>query len=123
MNEKTGHIDINGNWVDETPQAKIRNKLTPFWTLSSIISEEKYDKNKPEIVNIIERLSNTCESLKDEILQLIAETENIKNEKSYSEDEVIEHLNHLNMMPSSQLDKFTDEEEMITSKWFKQFKK
>ena len=80
MNEKTGHIDINGNWVDETPQAKIRNKLTPFWTLSSIISEEKYDKNKPEIVNIIERLSNTCESLKDEILQLIAETENIKNE-------------------------------------------
>jgi hypothetical protein len=50
MSEKSGHRDINGNWVDETPQAKLRNKLRPFWTLS-------------------------CEESKDLILKLIAETE------------------------------------------------
>lgn len=75
MGEKSGHRDINGNWVDETPQAKLRNKLTPFWTLSSIISEEKYDKSNPDIVEMIDRLAKTCESLKDEIMFLINETE------------------------------------------------
>jgi hypothetical protein len=75
MSEKTGHRDINGVWVDETPQAKLRNKLTPFWTLSSIISDEKFDKTNDDVVDIINRLANTCETLKDEIMSLIAETE------------------------------------------------
>lgn len=57
MSEKSGHRDINGNWVDETPQAKLRNKLTPFWTLSSIIAEEGYDKTNPDIIDMITRLS------------------------------------------------------------------
>lgn len=76
MSEKSGHRDINGNWVDETPQAKLRNQLTPFWTLSSIISEERYDKSNPDIIDIIERLSKTCEESKDIIMKLIEETEN-----------------------------------------------
>lgn len=75
MSEKSGHRDINGNWVDETPQAKLRNQLTPFWTLSSIISEERYDKSNPDIIDIIERLSKTCEESKDIIMKLIEETE------------------------------------------------
>jgi hypothetical protein len=41
----------------------------------------------------------------------------------YSEEEVLEHLNHLIMMPSSKLDEFTNDEEMVTMKWFEQFKK
>jgi len=72
---KTGHRDINGNWVEETPQAKLRNKLTPFWTLSSILSEERYDKSNTELIDIINRLANQCEESKDLIMQLIAETE------------------------------------------------
>ena len=44
-------------------------------------------------------------------------------ERMYSGEEVLEHLNHLIMMPSSKLDKFTDDEEMVTMKWFEQFKK
>ena len=44
-------------------------------------------------------------------------------ERMYSEEEVIEQLNHLIMMPSSKLDKFTNDEEMVTMKWFEQFKK
>ena len=73
--KKSGHRDINGNWVEETPQAKLRNQLTTFWTLSSIISEERYDKTNTDIIDIIERLSKTCEETKDIIMKLIAETE------------------------------------------------
>lgn len=46
-----------------------------------------------------------------------------QSKRMYSKEEVIEHLNHLIMLPSSELDKFTNEEEMITMKWFEQFKK
>jgi hypothetical protein len=72
---KTGHRGINGEWIEETPQAKLRNKLTPFWTLSSILSEERYDKSNTELIDIINRLANQCEESKDLIMQLIAETE------------------------------------------------
>jgi hypothetical protein len=44
-------------------------------------------------------------------------------QRNYSKEEVLEHLNHLIMMPSSKLDKFTNDEEMVTMKWFEQFKK
>ena len=46
-----------------------------------------------------------------------------KAQRMYSKEEVLEHLNHLIMMSSSELDKFTDDEEMVTIKWFEQFKK
>jgi len=46
-----------------------------------------------------------------------------QDKKLYSEEEVLEHLNYLNTMPSSKLDLYIDEDEMITSKWFEQFKK
>lgn len=45
-----------------------------------------------------------------------------QEERMYSEEEVLEHLNHLVMMPSSKLDLYTDDDEMITMKWFEQFK-
>jgi hypothetical protein len=41
----------------------------------------------------------------------------------YSEEEVLEQLNHLMTMPSSKLDEFTDDNGNITIKWFEQFKK
>jgi len=45
-----------------------------------------------------------------------------QQERMYSEEEVLEQLNYLNTMPSSKLDLYTDEDEMVTSKWFEQFK-
>jgi hypothetical protein len=48
---------------------------------------------------------------------------NWQAERMYSEGEVLEHLNHLIMMPSSKLDEFTDDNGNITMKWFEQFKK
>jgi hypothetical protein len=41
----------------------------------------------------------------------------------YSEEEVLEHLNKLLLMPNSELDTFTDDNEMMTNKWFEKFKK
>jgi hypothetical protein len=46
-----------------------------------------------------------------------------QSKRMYSEEEVLEHLNHLIMMKSSELDRFTDDEEMVTMKWFERFKK
>jgi hypothetical protein len=47
---------------------------------------------------------------------------NVKNLKKYSEKEVLEQLNILMSLPSSTLDKFTDDNGNITMKWFEQFK-
>jgi hypothetical protein len=48
---------------------------------------------------------------------------NWQAERMYSEEEVLEHLNKLLLMPNSELDTFTDDNEMMTSKWFEQFRK
>jgi hypothetical protein len=42
-------------------------------------------------------------------------------ERMYSEEEVLEQLNILMSLPSSTLDKFTDDNGNITMKWFEQF--
>jgi hypothetical protein len=41
----------------------------------------------------------------------------------YSEEEVLKQLNHLIKTPASKLDKYTDDGEMLTMRWFEQFKK
>ena len=45
-----------------------------------------------------------------------------QDKNKYSKEEVLEHLNYLMIMFSSKLDEFTDDEEMLTMKWFEQFK-
>ena len=44
FSENTGHTDQDGNWVNESPQAKLRNQLGPFWTIVDLLSEERLDK-------------------------------------------------------------------------------
>ena len=46
-----------------------------------------------------------------------------QDKNKYSEDEVLEQLNILMSLPSSTLDKFTDDNGNITMKWFEQIKK
>lgn len=48
---------------------------------------------------------------------------NYAKETMYSQEEVLKQLNHLIRTPSSKLDKYTDDGEMLTMKWFEQFKK
>ncbi len=76
--EESGTRDMGGSWVPETPQAKLINRLSPFWTLTEILSnDEMYqkiissDKGKDIIKSLIER----CEENKSVILDLIKETE------------------------------------------------
>lgn len=75
-NEKSGHRDLDGTWIDETPSAKLRNKLSSFWTLSTILVDEemrdkflKNDKGQKLLFDIAQR----CEQSKDSILSLIDE--------------------------------------------------
>jgi len=56
-------------------------------------------------------------------IELGAKWQQKQDKNKYSKEEVLEHLNYLNMMPSSKLDLYTDNDEMITAKWFEQFKK
>jgi hypothetical protein len=44
-------------------------------------------------------------------------------ERMYSEEEVLEQLNLLHSMKNSLVDTFTDKNDYITMKWFKQFEK
>ena len=80
FSESTGHMYFDGKWVDETPQAKLRNALGSFWSLSEIIAGERLEilKNK-DMLDVLIRLAKTCEENKDSILELIKETE-IKKE-------------------------------------------
>lgn len=76
----SGHRDVDGNWVDETPQAKLRNSLGPFWTLSEIISGERLEMLKDkDMLDMLIRIAKQCEENKDSILELIRQTE-IKKE-------------------------------------------
>jgi hypothetical protein len=55
--------------------------------------------------------------------EAMVEWQQEQDKNKYSDEEVLEQLNHLIMMPSSKLDEFTNDEEMVTMKWFEQFKK
>ena len=77
FSESTGHKDVDGNWVNETPQAKLRNKLSPFWTLVDLMSDERLEKvlNHPDGLEMIKDCLEKCKSSRNEILDLIKETE------------------------------------------------
>lgn len=75
--ENSGHRDIDGNWVPETPQAKLRNRLSPFWTLTDILSnEETFEKvlTSDGGIELIKLLVKRCQENKTTILNLIDQT-------------------------------------------------
>ena len=76
--EDSGTRDIDGTWIPETPQAKLRNRLSPFWNLSEILSNDDMlskmlstEKGR----EIIKSLSDRCKENKSVILDLIKQTE------------------------------------------------
>ena len=56
-------------------------------------------------------------------IETFTEGYNYAKETMYSQEEVLAQLNHLIKTPSSNLDKYTDDGETLTTKWFEQFKK
>lgn len=74
----SGTRDIDGTWIPETPQAKLRNRLSPFWTLSEVLSNDDMlskmlstEKGRELIKNLTDR----CNENKSDILDLISQTE------------------------------------------------
>jgi len=61
--------------------------------------------------------------LPDDLYDAFIKGAKYQAERMYSEQEVLQHLNQLLLMPNSELDTFTDDNEMLTTKWFDQFKK
>jgi len=78
FSESTGHRDTQGNWINETTQTKLRNQLGPFWTLVDILSEERLEKllNTPDGLEMIKDCAEQCKNSRQNILDLIKETEN-----------------------------------------------
>lgn len=78
FSESTGHRDIEGNWINEAPQAKLRNQLGPFWTLVDILSEEGLEKilNHSDGLEMVQQCLQQCKNNRQNILDLIKETEN-----------------------------------------------
>jgi hypothetical protein len=74
--EKTGHFDIDGNWVLEPQTAKIRNKLGPFWTLVDLLEIQRNDKSV-DLSKNIDRCLNNCLNNRTTILKHL---ENIDND-------------------------------------------
>jgi len=76
MDNETGSRDVNGNWIPETPQAKLRNQLGPFWTLSEIINDHPEFLQTDKGLELVKGLAKQCEDAKETIKNLIKETEN-----------------------------------------------
>jgi len=73
----SGHRDLDGNWVPETTQAKLRNKLSPFWNLVDMLSNDDIldrllasDKGR----ELIKKSVQTCRDNQSIVLELIDET-------------------------------------------------
>ena len=78
MTEDSGTKDLNGNWIPETPQAKLRNILSPFWILSDVLSDDNILSKMLSTENgrdIIKNLVDKCNENKTVILDLIHQTE------------------------------------------------
>jgi hypothetical protein len=80
--------------------------------------EEAAKKRYVEGVYVINGI-DICEASRE----CFIEGANYQAERMYSEEEVLKQLNHLIKTPASKLDKYTDDGEMITMRWFEQFKK
>ena len=87
--EKSGHRDINGNWIDEALAAKLRNQLNVFWTLSTMLVDENLRGrffSDPKIQEMVFEVAKTCENNKEKILDLISQLAVIENSKDLNNE-------------------------------------
>lgn len=78
MKKFTESVDDDNDFSIESVQAKLRNKLGPFWTLSEMISNpETFEKLLSTDMgkDLIIRTAKQCELNKDRIKELIKITE------------------------------------------------
>jgi regulator of replication initiation timing len=78
VEEQIKEILEENDFSIESAQAKLRNKLGPFWTLSELISnEETFEKLLSSEVgkDILIKAAKQCQLNKDRIIELIKITE------------------------------------------------
>ena len=93
--------DNDGYWLDISDDGITKRPLTDFGQLSI--------KNCEAIAN-----GYDLDELADE------HCNKLYGDKKFSEEDVLRELNRFNTMPNSTLDTFTDDNEMVTMKWFEQ---
>ena len=81
--EESGHRDVDGSWIPEPWVEKVRNRLTGFWTLSTMINDEEMRKklfSDPKIQQMIFDIAKTCEDNKPLIQKYLGELSKIETE-------------------------------------------
>ena len=73
MENNSGHKDSEGIWIPESNSAKLRNKLSPFWTLSQILLDGDFiiENN----IEFIKEMATRCEKVKPIIIEIIEDIE------------------------------------------------
>lgn len=121
MSKKVLEKQLDKVLATETPETM------PSWLYSN--RENIMDLPKITLANNIDGLRDALEDddlfffYKGVIQCYGEEMFKLGQENLYTKEQVLEHLNHLVTIPSTTLDKYTDEEEKVTMKWFDQFKK
>ena len=79
--EKSGHRDHTGKWIDEPNVEKVRNRLTSFWTLSTMLADKDMRQRfltDPSIQKLFFQVADTCEENKPKIQNLLGELSKIE---------------------------------------------
>jgi hypothetical protein len=114
LNNHLSNLQLVTNRKNSSKDRK--NKTSKFTGVSWHKQSNKWlaqvrKNNKVEYLGVFEKEEEAA----------IAYLNSLQAERMYSEEEVLEQLNILMSLPSSTLDKFTDDNGNITMKWFEQF--
>ena len=84
MEESSGHKDEFGNWVEEPYVEKIRNRLTSFWSLPTILLDSDIKDRlftDSELQKMVFEIAQCCEDNKEIILNYLSELSKIESKK------------------------------------------
>lgn len=115
--EKLGLYGANiiDTWLEKYGDPEISKQVER--EAEELMLEEAAEKEYPHAL-----YENDWNALQNRKREEFKKGANWQAERMYSEEEVLEQLNLLHNMRSSKIDTYTDEDDCITTKWFKQFK-
>jgi hypothetical protein len=118
--------DNDGYWLDISDDGITKRPLTDFGQLSiknceAIANGYDLDELADEHCNKLYHEGNiNWERYRVHFKLGFQKAIEILGDKKFSEEDVLRELNRFNTMPNSTLDTFTDDNEMVTMKWFEQ---
>ena len=91
--EESGHWDVDGTWKKEPYVEKIRNRLTSFWTLPTLLLDKDVKEKlftDPKIQKMLFDIAKSCEDNKEIILNYLSELSKIEEEKRVNDKKGIQ---------------------------------